>query len=103
MSRAVPGVKVTFVEILKEPDGAYWIHVTPDHIRFWRRFKCAYPQWRQELSRYESVLDGVEVDYKVCPEFFKRGELIDWLLTVLGLPKGVRNLLQIHEGCVYND
>ncbi len=91
LSRAVPDVQVESAEIVKSPARAVcWIRVSPNHDRYWRRFKEVYPYCLRLALKH-----GAEIRLTACPEFCAREALINWLSDTLCLTHGERNLLHL--------
>jgi len=91
LSWAVPDVYVESAEIVKSSARAVcWIRVSPNHDRYWKRFKEVYPYC---LCLAQEC--GAEIRLTACPEFCAREALIDWLSDTLRLTQGERNLLHL--------
>ena len=101
LSRAVSGVRVTSATVIRTDRtkcwfqeivlgrSTYWIQVDPDHSTYWKCFKEAYPNWEQVARRCRTL--------SVCPEFYTKEDLIEWLANTLNLSRGERKLLFLCE------
>jgi len=88
LAGAVPSMTVVSAFITKTTDGQrYFILVTPDHSKYWARFKERY--FDSEKLAQER---GAKIEV-ACPEFPTREALLSWLADVLSLSWGVRHLL----------
>ncbi|RLB85736.1 MAG: hypothetical protein DRH15_02990 [Deltaproteobacteria bacterium] len=96
MAQAVPEVCVTRAKVscwVEDGVKAYFLTVYPDHVEYWLRFHRRYPHYKRVALRY-----GVEkqsINSQCCPEFPTWQDLINWLVDVLGLSQGERNLLHL--------
>jgi len=89
LSRAVPDARVELVEIARV-DNRFYIHITPNHFRYWGRFRRRY-FYSMDLAQER----GARVLHTACPEFHTKRDLIDWLSDMLKLTQGERNLLHL--------
>ncbi|RLI43463.1 hypothetical protein DRO59_00930 [Candidatus Bathyarchaeota archaeon] len=89
LARAVPDAHVELVEIACV-NTKFFIHVTPNHFRYWERFKKRY-SYSLGLAQDR----GARVFRAACPEFHTKKDLIDWLSDTLDLTPGERNLLHL--------
>ncbi len=93
LSRAVPDVRVESARVEHWFTAKmYWIHVKPDHEKYWERFMELYPYWRQVGFRYGLL------GFKLTPVFSSRTKVIEWLVDVLNLTQGEDNLLRLSVG-----
>jgi len=93
MSRAVPGVYVESAVLTSLWGERFFIYVEPNHSEYWFWFKRRYPQWKRVALRYKAVATTT-----ACPEFRSYKILVNWLLDVLNLSCGERNLLLLDMG-----
>ncbi|RLF81100.1 hypothetical protein DRN32_01720 [Thermococci archaeon] len=89
LARAVPDARVELVEIVRV-DNRFYIHVTPNHFRYWGRFRKRY-SYSLGLAQDR----GARVFHTACPEFPSKEDLIGWLADTLGLTQGERNFLHL--------
>ncbi|RLI41747.1 hypothetical protein DRO59_06110 [Candidatus Bathyarchaeota archaeon] len=89
MSRAVPEVEVKSAVIASPWSTRFFIYVEPNHSDYWLWFKRGHPRWRRIALKYEVVTTDA-----ACPEFGSYENLVSWLLDVLNLSQGERNLLR---------
>jgi len=94
LSRAIPDIQVTTSRVAwwigARSRRRYFVDVYPEHLRYWSRFREKYP------SSVQLALErGAESVTTTCPEFCSREDLLDWLLDVIGLSQGERNLLRL--------
>jgi len=88
LTGAVSDMTVSSAFITKTIDNCrYFILVSPDHTKYWARFKEEHFNCEELAQEY-----GAKTEV-ACPEFPTREALLSWLADVLSLPKGVRNLL----------
>jgi len=94
LNRAVPDVCVKHAKLDNcTRGGLFYIHVQPNHFRYWKRFREKYPCCvRLAQKRGAVVFD------RFCPEFRSQCVLIDWLSEVLDLADGIRKLILLNMG-----
>ena len=96
LSRAVPDVQVKSAEIVKSSARAVcWIRVSPNHDRYWRRFKEVYPYYRHLALKHGAERFTLG---HCCPKFPTREDLLDWVVDVLNLTQGERDFLRLCRG-----
>ncbi|MCD6213925.1 MAG: hypothetical protein J7J46_02995 [Candidatus Desulfofervidus sp.] len=99
LARAVPEVRVKSARIVcwnwhSRNLSEYYILVKPHHKDYWGRFHIRYPHCKQ-LARKRGV-GGYALGYRgLCPEFYTKRDLIEWLADTLNLSQGERNLLRL--------
>jgi len=94
LAGAVPSMTVVSAFIAKTTDEHYFVMVSPNHTKYWTRFKREYSN-SVELAQKR----GAKVAITACPEFPTRKTLLSWLADVLSLSDGRRKLLYISGLC----